>query len=311
MRRRCFTILRRLPARPPSSVASPYKEVRLVAYFTFPGAPSIRLNEPAEVTVEYNGTFVNPGVTATDPDYPVTVTMTGAVDTNTLGDYTLTYTASNGFLSSSITRTVHVVDTKPPVITLIGGTAMTIEAAAAFTDPGATAIDERAGDLTAAIQVTGEVKPRMPGIYTLQYRVSDGVNTSTATRTVTVVDTTAPVVSAISTSQVFTKIRGRRTVDVTVNYLATDIAGLPACALTVAPVAAPRKDKARDKDDEITWQIVDAQHVQFAGKINDDEKTPKFAITIGCADGSGNASAATTMVTLVTKDGEGSHGRDR
>jgi hypothetical protein len=126
------------------------------------------------------------------------------------------------------------------------------------------------------------------------------------------VDTTAPVVSAISTSQAFTKIRGRRTVDVTVNYLATDVTGLPVCALTVAPLAAPRKDKGRDKDDEITWQIVDAQHVQFAGKINDDEKTTKFAITIGCADGSGNASAATTtMVTLVTKDGEGSDGRDR
>jgi predicted extracellular nuclease len=279
-----------------------------VAYFTFPGAPSIRLNEPVEVTVEYKGTFVDPGVTATDPDYPVTVTMTGAVDTNTPGDYTLTYTASNGFLSSSITRTVHVVDTKPPVITLIGGTAMTIEAAAAFTDPGATAIDERAGDLTAAIQVTGEVKPRMPGIYTLQYRVSDGFNTAAATRTVTVVDTTAPIVSAIAASQIFTKTRGDRTVDVTLTYVASDLTGLPSCALTVAPVAPLRKDKGRT--DDITWQIVDVQHVRFTGKINDDEKTPQFAITATCADGSGNSSAAATTVTLLTKDDHGSDGRN-
>ena len=277
-----------------------------VAYFTFPGAPSIRLNEPADVTVEYGGTFVDPGVTATDPDYPVTVTRTGTVDTGTLGDYTLTYTASNGFLTSSITRTVHVVDSKPPVITLIGGDRMTIEAAAAFVDPGATAIDERAGDLTAAIQVTGEVLARVPGVYTLQYRVSDGVNTSTATRTVTVVDTTTPIISSISTSQVFTKIRGARTVDLTVNYLATDVTGAPSCALTVAPVLVPRKGKG----DDVTWQVLDAQHVRFTGTINDDV-APAFAITITCTDPSGNAASATTTLTLVTKDGDRGDGRDR
>ena len=277
-----------------------------VAYFTFPGAPSIRLNEPGDVTVEYGGTFVDPGVTATDPDYPVTVTRDGTVDTGKLGDYELTYTASNGFLTSSITRTVHVVDSKPPVITLIGGERMTIEAAAAFVDPGATATDERAGDLTGAIQVTGEVRARVPGIYTLQYRVSDGVNTSTATRTVTIVDTTAPIVSSISTSQIFTRIRGVRTVDLTVNYLATDVTGVPSCTLSAAAAAVPRKGHG----DDIAWQVLDARHVRFTGKIN-DEATPAFAITIACTDLSGNASSATTTVTLTATDGDGSDGRER
>lgn len=282
-----------------------------VAFFTFPGAPSIRLNEPADVTVEYRGTFVDPGVTATDPDYPVTVTRTGTVDTNTLGDYPLTYTASNGFLTSSVTRIVHVVDTKAPVITLIGGPTMTIEAAAAFVDPGATAIDERAGDLTSAIQVTGEVKPRVPGIYALQYSVSDGVNTATATRTVTVVDTTAPIISPISTSQIFTKVRGDRTVDVTLTYVATDVTGAPACSVTVARIATLRRDQARGKDAGITWLVIDAQHVRFTGKITDDETAPAFAITLTCTDGSGNAASATAAVTLLTRDAGGSDGRDR
>jgi hypothetical protein len=282
-----------------------------VAYFTFPGAPSIRLNEPADVTVEYGGTFVDPGVTATDPDYPVTVTRTGTVDTHTLGDYTLTYTGSNGFLTSSIARTVHVVDSKPPVITLIGGATMTIEAAASFVDPGATAIDERVGDLTAAIEVTGDVLARVPGVYTRQYGVSDGVNTSTATRTVRVVDTTAPIISAISTSQLFTKVRGVRRVDVTVNYLATDITGTPSCTLSVARIAVPRRGQGSNKEDDIIWQVIDARHVRFAGKIDGDEKAPAFAITITCADPSGNATAAMTSVTLVTRDGDRDDDRDR
>jgi hypothetical protein len=50
--------------------------------------------------------------------------------------------------------------------------------------------------------------------------------------------------------------------------------------------------------------------VRFTGKINDDEKTPQFAITATCADGSGNSSSAATTVTLLTKDGHGSDGRN-
>ena len=166
-----------------------------VAYFSFPGAPSIALNGMANVTVEWATAFVDPGVTASDPDYDVAIELDGFFDPSILGDYTLVYTADNGFLTSSVSRMVHVVDTTAPVLALMGDAAITVEAATTFTDPGATATDDRAGDLTSAILVSGSVPLNTVGTYTLTYSVTDGYNTASTTRTVTVVDTTAPVVT--------------------------------------------------------------------------------------------------------------------
>ena len=42
-------------------------------------------------------------------------------------------------LQIPVTRTVNVVDTTAPVITLLGDNPMTIEVGSTFTDPGATA----------------------------------------------------------------------------------------------------------------------------------------------------------------------------
>ena len=49
----------------------------------------------------------------------ITVTTTGTVDTDTLGTYTLTYSASDasGNEATAVTRTVEVVDTTVPVFT--------------------------------------------------------------------------------------------------------------------------------------------------------------------------------------------------
>ena len=43
--------------------------------------------------------------------------MAGKVDVNVPGEYTLTFTASNGYKSVSVTRVVHVIDTIAPSIT--------------------------------------------------------------------------------------------------------------------------------------------------------------------------------------------------
>ena len=42
--------------------------------------------------------------------------MTGSVDVNVPGDYTLTYSATNGFFTTDVTRTVRVRDTVAPTI---------------------------------------------------------------------------------------------------------------------------------------------------------------------------------------------------
>jgi hypothetical protein len=65
-----------------------------------------------------------------------------------------------------------------------------------YVDPGATAFDSVALDLTFVILTdTSDVNAAVEGTYIVNYSVFDGFNTGVATRTVNVVDTTAPVIS--------------------------------------------------------------------------------------------------------------------
>jgi hypothetical protein len=80
-------------------------------------------------------------------------------------------------------------DTTNPEITLKGDAAQTVVLNAALTDPGATANDDRDGDLTANItsDYMSKVNKDQTGTYTVTYTVTDEAgNTGTTTRTVTV-----------------------------------------------------------------------------------------------------------------------------
>ena len=139
----------------------------------------------ALVTQPINGTAV---LTGDSVDY--------TPDANYNGIDIFTFTANDGTTNGNIaTITVDVmIDTTAPVITLLGDNPETIELGSTYTDPGATAIDNVDGDLTASIVVSGSVDPSTLGSYTLNYDVSDssGNAATTASRTVNVIDTTAP-----------------------------------------------------------------------------------------------------------------------
>ena len=84
-------------------------------------------------------------------------------------------------------------DVVPPVVALNGAAVMTVSYRDGFSDPGATARDDRDG--TVAVTVTGEVPPEA-GEYTLTYTATDAAgNAGRATRTVRVVDDVPPVVT--------------------------------------------------------------------------------------------------------------------
>jgi len=97
-------------------------------------------------------------------------------------------------------------DSVPPVVTLVGDTAIEIVVGDAFTDPGATATDPSTGsgqatDLTAYINVSGSVDTAVAGLYTLTYTATDAAgNSGSASRVVTVVaaaeEPAAPAVDA-------------------------------------------------------------------------------------------------------------------
>jgi len=113
-----------------------------------------------------------------------------------VGIYNVTYSVTNskGVTGTKIRR-VQVVnsgnDRTPPVITLKGRNPDTCLAQTPYVDPGYTAIDDRSGDVTAKVTVTGTVLISTFGKYTLTYSVRDSANNNgKATRDVWVVPDT-------------------------------------------------------------------------------------------------------------------------
>ena len=148
-------------------------------------------------TIECHSSFTPPTATAVSGcgSASVPVTTTGAVDANTPGTYEIIYSAVDNAGNDAETRVrVTVEDTTAPVITLNGDSPLTVECHTAFTDPGASAADDCEGPLP--VNASGSVNPDVPGTYTITYAATDsGGRTTTATRTVNVVDTTAPLIT--------------------------------------------------------------------------------------------------------------------
>ena len=165
-------------------------------------------------------------------------------------------------------------DRAAPVVTLVGENPQIIEAGSAYAELGATAVDDRDGDLTNAIYIdASQVDTSIPGTYSVTYSVTDSDGkTGTATRTVMVEDTTPPVITllgddpqvvsagdnytesgasatdsvdgdltsaiAIDSSSVDTQIPG----EYTVTYNVSDAAGNAAAALTRTIIVVPPLD---------------------------------------------------------------------
>jgi len=163
-------------------------------------APVVTLNGENPISIFQFSTYTEAGASATDNrDGSVDVTISGAVDNNTLGSYVLTYSATDiaGNIGSAI-RTVNVVlppDTTLPVVTLIGNNSVNLFQFDTYTEVGASAFDDRDGSID--VTITGAVDTSNIATYVLTYTATDTAgNTGTATRTVNVVlDTIAPVVT--------------------------------------------------------------------------------------------------------------------
>ncbi len=97
--------------------------------------------------------------------------------------------------NNSATET-SLVSNPPPVVTLAGSTAVTLECGSSFVDPGATALD--ACDGPVAVTTTGAVNTAVVGVYPLVYDAVDSAGGSAldVTRLVSIIDTIAPVMDA-------------------------------------------------------------------------------------------------------------------
>ncbi len=180
------------------------------------------VNGQGEITQEYGGTYTDPGAVAIyrgklllKEGKALEVSAENPVDPAKTGSYTILYKAQKGKQVATATRTVKIVDTQAPTLTLKGTAEMSLVKGNTFEDPGFTATDGYDGDLAAKVAVTGEVNTRETGDYTLTYTVADAAgNSATATRKVTVRN---PVVrpQSVTPPETGTVVPGNKTVYLT------------------------------------------------------------------------------------------------
>lgn len=149
----------------------------------------IQMNGNPSVTLEYGDSYEDPGARAVlrgslvmTEGFALDVKTEGSVPDLVLGQHTITYQASFGPWSGSAVRSVDVVDTVPPVITLFTNTAVYTRPDQPYREEGYLAVDNYDGDITDLVEVTeGE------GFVTYTVKDSSG-NAASAVRTIRYAD---------------------------------------------------------------------------------------------------------------------------
>ena len=158
-----------------------------------PVSPVIILLGSASVYVELGTDYTDAGATASDGlggNITSSIVVTGTVDNNNVGDYTISYNVDDaqGNTATQVTRTVSVVNYSVPVITLLGDAIISLQKGAPYFDVGATALDNTDGNITNHINIVNPVNINAWGTYTITYNVSNsaGIPAIEVTRTVVI-----------------------------------------------------------------------------------------------------------------------------
>lgn len=218
----------------------------------------------ASMTLEYDQTFVDPGVeaygTANDGEpEPVAVQVDGTVGAE-LGDYILTYTASYHGIEKTASRRVAVVDTTPPVITLVPDPEWSyVLPGGEYQEAGFTAADHYDGDLTA------RVERRVEGDR-IRYTATDSSgNSVTVYREILIDDPIPPELT----------LKGEKNLEIT--------------------AGDPWKDPGYHATDNVDGDLT--PKVKIFGSVN-SAKAGVYTLTYQVSDGYGNTVSAQRTVTV-------------
>ena len=149
----------------------------------------IQMNGDPSVTMEFGESYADPGATAVlrgsmilTEGLELEVKTDGNVPDLVLGKHKITYTASFGPWSCTAARSVKVVDTQEPVITLFTNTAVFTRPGQPYREEGYLAVDNYDGDITDNVVVT-----EADGVVTYTVTDSSG-NAATVTRQIRYAD---------------------------------------------------------------------------------------------------------------------------
>jgi hypothetical protein len=140
------------------------------------GSDTVFIEQVANIA---DSDYTSDGAEAFDPSQGnITSSIEFDTDLDVLltGIYSETYNVADasGNEASEVRRVVYVVsDQTAPEITINGLADTTIEVGSVWTDLRATAIDNKEGNLSAAIITTGTVDADLLGVYTINYSVQD------------------------------------------------------------------------------------------------------------------------------------------
>jgi hypothetical protein len=223
-----------------------------------------------------------------------------------LGETVVTWTAIDfsGNVSTAA-QLVTVEDTTPPVLvapadvtaeqTALAGTPVDIGAAAA-TDICDTAVD-----------ITNDAPAVFPlGETIVTWTAEDeSGNVSTATQTVTVVDTTPPEIGSAWADPSVLWAPNHKMVEVTVHALVTDICDVePTFSIISVESNEPLNGKG-DGNTDADWEITGDHTVSLRAERSGPGEGRIYTITILAVDDSGNTSEAQVQVTVPHDQAKG------
>jgi PKD repeat protein len=189
-------------------------------------APEITLDGMDTVYLEVFDIYVEPGYSAwddADGDLTNSVTVSSSLNNEVLGTYEINYSVSDqaGNVATE-TRVVIVEDTEDPEIVLNGPDSVYVEVNTSFDDPGVTITDNYWTSLSADLNTNLDITQL--GVYEVEYCATDGSGNGPVCvkRTVTVGDTTAPVINFVFgdtvTLEVYDDLIIENVVTITDNY---------------------------------------------------------------------------------------------
>ena len=286
--------------------------------FTVNDTTAPTINAPANVTTSTPANassctvFISDATlgTATASDncsgsLPVTRTGVPAGNNFPVGVTLITYTATDAAGNTTTrTQTVTVNDGTPPVITLNGANPLTVECHTSFVDPGATASDSCAGSVP--VTASGTVNVNVPGTYTITYTAQDAVGNQATpvTRTVQVVDSTAPVITLNSqTISLWPPNHSYHTISVTdLVSSVTDSCNtsLGIGSVVISQVTSDEIENG-DGDGNTLNDIVIAANcksVQLRAERDGSGNGRVYTIKLRVTDANGNTGTATARVTV-------------
>ena len=168
--------------------------VQRTIHYDDPEAPVITLQGENPVWLEEGEKYTEQGYSAYDH---LDGDLTAQVQV-TVSDDAIVYRVSDAHGNvAEVTRQLLYEDVEAPVITLMGDSVVTMTIGSVYDEPGFTAADNRDGDLTTSVEVSGMVQRYLAATYTLTYTVRDDAGNETSVERTVVVEPVSRVETVV------------------------------------------------------------------------------------------------------------------